>query len=60
MNEKRSGDKKAAGIPLNYYNQLPLILEKQKEFLNSIKSSNLTIEDRDEGAFDDHSPTKSA
>ena len=60
INERRSGDKVSAGLANNYYNQLPLIQEKQKDYLKSIKSSTLSIEDRDDSTFDEHSPTKSA
>ncbi len=60
INERRSGDKILAGLANNYYNQLPFIQEKQKDYLKSIKSSTQSIEDRFDSTIDENSPTKSA
>jgi hypothetical protein len=64
LNDRRSSDKKGAGLPLNYFNQLPIIQEKQKEYLKSIKSSTLNIDEirQDEGNFSSvgYSPNKSS
>ena len=65
VNERRSSDKKSAGLALNYFNQLPIIQEKQKEYLKNIKNSTMNIDDllsrQDESGFTyGKSPTKSS
>jgi len=50
-------------LALNHYNQLPIIQDKQKEYLKSIKSSTINIDDetifRDEEFDGEQSLTKS-
>ena len=65
INERRSSDKKSAGLALNYFNQLPIIQEKQKEYLKNIKNSTMNIDEmmsrqQDESVLYGQSPTKSS
>ena len=65
INERRSSDKKSAGLALNYFNQLPIIQEKQKEYLKNIKNSTMNIDEimsrqQDDSMLYGQSPTKSS